>query len=76
MSLNCEETYEKMQDYLDRELSPAEMVLVKDHLDTCGICSEDFEFELTVLRKIGRTLSVTEVPSDLVDRVFAALSGS
>ncbi|MDR3688081.1 MAG: zf-HC2 domain-containing protein [Fimbriimonas sp.] len=76
MNLNCEETYKRMQDYLDRELSPREMALVKDHLDSCGICSEEFEFELRVLRKIGRTLSDTEIPSDLVERVFASLGSS
>jgi predicted anti-sigma-YlaC factor YlaD len=53
MSFNCEETYQRMQDYLDRELSPSEMALVKEHLDGCGICSEEFEFEAKVLRKIG-----------------------
>ena len=73
MSFNCEETYKRMQDYLDRELSPSEMALVKDHLSGCGICTEEFEFEWTVLRKIGRTLADTEIPPDLTERVFAAL---
>jgi len=76
MSFNCEETYQRMQDYLDRELSPSEMALVKEHLDGCGICSEEFEFEAKVLRKIGRSLVDTEIPPNLVERVFASLGSA
>jgi anti-sigma factor (TIGR02949 family) len=76
MSFNCEETYQRMQDYLDRELSPSEMALVTEHLNGCGICSEEFEFEATVLRKLGRTLVETDVPHDLVERVLNALSSA
>ena len=76
MSFNCEETYKRMQDYLDRELSSTEMVLVKEHLDGCGICAEEFEFEAMFLRKVGRTLIDTEVPDDLIERVLIALESA
>ena len=74
MSFNCEETYRRMQDYLDRELSPVEMALVTEHLNGCGMCAEEFEFESKVLRKIGRTLVETEIPHDLIERVFNSLA--
>ena len=74
MNLNCEETYQRMQDYLDRELSAIEMALVTEHLIGCGICAEEFEFEALVLRKLGRTLLDTDIPKDLEERVLTAIS--
>jgi hypothetical protein len=45
--LNCDECFEQLDRYVEMELSglnPAEaMPLVKDHLDKCGDCREEFE---------------------------------
>jgi len=71
--MDCEETYRKMQDYLDRELSMEEMYLVREHLDKCGICAEEYRFEESVLRRVGRLLQDTYVPDDLFERVSAFL---
>lgn len=76
MSLNCEETYRLMQDYLDRELSQEEVRLVREHLEWCGICAEEYVFEEAVLRRVRRCLQDTEIPDDLFTRVSKALDGA
>lgn len=73
MSFDCEETYRRVQDYLDRELSPEETRLVREHLDGCGICAEEYVFEASVLRRVRQCLAETEVPDDLFERVSASL---
>lgn len=73
MSLSCEETFRRMQDFLDRELSPEETALVQEHLDGCGICAEEYLFEASILRRVVRCLRDTEVPDDLFERVSSAL---
>jgi len=73
MSLNCEETFRRFQDYIDRELSEEEMRLVREHLESCGMCAEEYLFEDRVLRHIRKFLADNEVPADLSERVFGAL---
>lgn len=73
MTLDCEETFRRMQDYLDRELSPEEVRLVQEHLDGCGMCAEEYLFEASLLRRVGQCLQDTEVPDDLFARVSAVL---
>lgn len=74
--LNCEETFKRMQDYLDRELTEEEVRLVNDHLSGCGICAEEYLFENSVLRRVEACLNETEVPVDLFERVSRSLDDS
>lgn len=73
MSLDCEATFRAMQDYLDRELSPEEMERVQAHLEGCGMCAEEYRFEASLLRHVGRCLQETEVPDDLFERIAVSL---
>ena len=73
MSYDCEETFRRMQEFLDRELAPEEARLVQEHLDGCGMCAEEYLFEASVLRRVGQCLQETEVPDDLFQRVSASL---
>ncbi len=76
MSFDCEETYRRFGDYLDRELSLDEMRLVREHLDGCGICAEEYLFEETVLRRVRYCLADSEVPQDLFARISARLDSA
>ena len=73
MRFDCEETFKRMQDYLDRELAPEEARRVREHLDGCGMCAEEYLFEASILRRVGACLRETEVPEDLFARVSASL---
>lgn len=69
----CEDAFRRLNDYLDRELSAAEMRLVKAHLDTCVRCASEYHFESTVLNEVRRKLNRVDLPADLVSRINAAL---
>lgn len=73
MAYDCEETYRRLAEYLDRELTEAEMAEVRRHLADCGVCNEEYEFESSVLRHIRRCLKDAPVPEDLISRVELAL---
>lgn len=70
----CQDVFRRLNDYLDRELSPAEMALVKEHLDTCAQCASEHAFEATVLLELKSKLRRIDVPQSLVDKVAAILS--
>ena len=70
----CEEVLRRLNDYLDRELSEAEMTMVKEHLDTCAQCASEHAFEDSVLRELKDKLRRIDLPQSLVDKVAAILT--
>jgi len=70
----CEEVFRRLNDYLDRELSAAEMALVKEHLDTCGQCASEHAFEASVLQELKSKLRRIDLPQSLIDKVAAILA--
>ena len=69
----CEEAFRRLDDYLDRELSGAEMTLVREHLEICAGCAREFRFEESVLRGVRAKLRQIDVPASLRARVVRAL---
>ncbi len=70
----CEAVFRRLNDYLDRELSAAEMALVKEHLDTCAQCASEHAFEASVLRELKSKLRRIDLPQSLIDKVAAILA--
>ena len=69
----CDDVFRRLDDYLDRELSEAEMRLVAEHLDTCAQCAAEHRFEGRVLDSIKSKLGKIKVPDLLLKRVAKAL---
>jgi anti-sigma factor (TIGR02949 family) len=70
---SCEEVFRRMDEYLDRELSPHEVPRVRAHLETCAACASEYAFEENVLLTVRAKLRRVVVPLDLRDRVERAL---
>ena len=69
----CEEAFRRLDDFLDRRLSPEEMRLVEEHLQTCAACTQEFTFEASVLTGVRRKLRQLEAPADLLRRILNQL---
>jgi anti-sigma factor (TIGR02949 family) len=69
----CEETIRRLDDYLDRELSPHEMQLVNEHLEVCAVCAGEFAFEASVLNRLHDKLRRITAPPALLAKVSRAL---
>lgn len=70
----CEEMLRRLDDYLDRELTPDETRRVEEHLKDCEACIREFGFEASVLHAVRAKLRDVEVPGTLVDRVTMSLA--
>jgi anti-sigma factor (TIGR02949 family) len=70
---NCEEAFRRLDDYLDRRLSPDEMRQVQEHLEICAWCTREFNFEASVLTGIKQRLRRVAAPADLLARVLSRL---
>ena len=69
----CEEAFRRLDDYLDRRLTPEETRLVEEHLQTCAACTREFAFEASVLTGVRRKLRHLQAPPDLLGRVLSQL---
>ena len=69
----CEEAFRRLDDFLDRRLSPEETRLVEAHLQICAACTREFSFESSVLNGVRRKLRHLEAPADLLGRVLSQL---
>jgi anti-sigma factor (TIGR02949 family) len=70
----CEEAFRRLDDFIDRRLSPDETRVVEAHLQICAACTREFAFEGSVLNGVKHKLRQLSVPPDLVSRVLAELS--
>ena len=66
--LTCAEAFDRLDDYLDRELSPEETARVAEHLDVCARCAGEFDIEREVLDEIRMKLRRIKAPSGLMAR--------
>jgi anti-sigma factor (TIGR02949 family) len=71
----CEEAFRRLDDFLDRRLSPEETRLVEEHLQICEACTREFNFESSVLEGVKRKLRHVEVPNDLLARILRQIPG-
>ncbi|MEW5915381.1 MAG: zf-HC2 domain-containing protein [Gemmatimonadota bacterium] len=65
----CEEAFRRLDDYLDRELSAPETELIREHLAICEACAREFEFERSLVDRVGTKLRQFPLPDGLQQRV-------
>lgn len=65
---DCERCEELLQGYLDRDLSPAEVVVAEGHLDGCDYCRRRYRFEER-LRRYIRISASERMPAGLLQKL-------
>lgn len=70
----CEETFARLDLYVDRELSPEETAAVRQHLEVCAVCAQEYAFEEGVLRGLRERLQRIQVSPSLTDKVREAVA--
>lgn len=70
----CEAILRRLDDYIDRELSPEEMGAVERHIDDCLHCAGRFRFEMSLIRELRSRLRRIALPGDLAARISLRLA--
>jgi anti-sigma factor (TIGR02949 family) len=70
---DCEHVFKRLDDYLDRELTPQEMKLIEEHLEICAWCAETYQFQAEVLNAVRSRLQRIPTSSRLLAKVSSAL---
>jgi hypothetical protein len=69
----CEHIFERLDDWIDRELSPEESRLAREHLATCEICAREYGFNSSLLKNVKQKLRRIEGAPDLMARISGLL---
>ncbi|MFN0074360.1 MAG: zf-HC2 domain-containing protein [Chloroflexota bacterium] len=69
-SMTCEQAYDEIYQYLDRELSNAEISVVRLHLENCPPCAYLFRFEGTVVRYVRERSAQETCPAAVVKTII------
>jgi anti-sigma factor (TIGR02949 family) len=73
---NCEEAFRRLDDFLDRRLSPDEIQVIEEHLAICAWCAREFNFEASVLHGVKRRVQHLAAPADLLSKILSQLPPS
>lgn len=71
----CADVLLRLDDFVDRALSPEELELVEEHLTECVKCAEKFRFETSLVHSLRDRLSRLAAPEDLLRRIHQRLGG-
>lgn len=74
--MNCRETIERLQTFVDRELSDAEVREVRMHLDACPPCVEHFRFEEQLKMLVRLHGCPEKAPASLREKICQKLRGA
>jgi anti-sigma factor RsiW len=69
LGMSCSEMVLRLDDYVDRTLSPTELELVEEHLLECVTCARKFTFEVSLIDALRERLQRITLPDDLLGRI-------
>ena len=67
--ISCSEMVRRLDDFVDRALSPADLELVEEHLLECMKCAEKFRFEVSLMDALRERLSRIAAPEGLLRKI-------
>jgi anti-sigma factor (TIGR02949 family) len=70
---SCQEAFEKLDDFLCRELTPEDIKRLEAHLCECIHCANAYKLEGKLHECIKKKVEQIALPCDLAERVRAAL---
>lgn len=73
MTMDCADCLDRIYPYLDRELSPAELAQVRDHLAVCGDCETRFVLERVFLDQLKGRATADVAPAAVRERLIVRI---
>ncbi|QUX30222.1 mycothiol system anti-sigma-R factor [Nocardiopsis akebiae] len=70
----CSEVLAKLYTYIDGELEEGNYEQVREHLDGCGPCLDEYGLEEAVKKLVAKHCGCDPVPMDLRDKVLSRLA--
>jgi mycothiol system anti-sigma-R factor len=69
----CSDVLDRVYSYLDGELDETGCADIRQHLDECGPCLEEYGLEKVVKQLVAKHCGCDPVPDDLRDKVLTRI---
>jgi mycothiol system anti-sigma-R factor len=71
---DCSEVLHRVYEYLDGEMTQADTVKIKDHLEACGPCLHQYDLDQALKALVKRSCACEEAPVELRTSIMARIT--
>ena len=71
---DCSEVLHRVYEYLDGEMTPDDTRKIKDHLDACGPCLQEYDLDQALEAIVKRSCACEEAPVELRTQIMARIT--
>ena len=72
--MNCPDCQDKLDRYLDRELTNTEALEIQLHLEGCPDCNDQYEFQVQLKRLVKHSCDSDSAPAGFREKLRQILS--
>jgi mycothiol system anti-sigma-R factor len=70
---DCSQALARVYEYLDGEMSPADLDRIRDHIHECGPCLKQYDLDIA-LKALVRRSCQESAPADLRERIMVKIT--
>jgi mycothiol system anti-sigma-R factor len=70
---DCAQALARVYEYLDGEMSPADLDRIREHIDDCGPCLQQYDLDIA-LKALVRRSCQESAPADLRERIMVKIT--
>jgi mycothiol system anti-sigma-R factor len=70
---DCAQALARVYEYLDGELSPSDLERIREHIDDCGPCLQQYDLDIA-LKALVRRSCRESAPADLRERIMVKIT--
>jgi len=70
---DCAQALARVYEYLDGEMSPADLDRIREHIDDCGPCLQQYDLDIA-LKALVRRSCRESAPADLRERIMVKIT--
>jgi mycothiol system anti-sigma-R factor len=71
---DCSEVLHRVYEYLDGEMTQADTVKIRSHLEECGPCLKEYDLDQALKAVVKRSCACEEAPVELRTSIMARIT--
>jgi mycothiol system anti-sigma-R factor len=71
---DCQAVLDRVYEYLDGELGPLDLDKIREHLDDCGPCLQQYDLDVALKALVRRSCGCEPAPIELRERILVRIS--
>ena len=71
---DCREVLDRVFEYLDNEMAELDCAKIKQHLEECGPCLQEYDLDQALKALIRRSCACEQAPDELRTRILTRIT--